>query len=86
TATTGRTSWTTRTAPSLAAPCSALVRRSRRRFWEGDPGALQTLHDTLDVVTRLDRALARLEEWVDDPSEDEAEGEPSRPSLRLVKG
>jgi len=38
------------------------------------------------VVTRLDRALARLEEWVDDPSEDEAEGEPSRPSLRLVKG
>ena len=29
------------------------VRRSRRRFWEGDPGALQTLHDTIDVVTRL---------------------------------
>ncbi|MFZ1410058.1 MAG: isoleucine--tRNA ligase, partial [Micropruina sp.] len=29
------------------------VRRSRRRFWDGDPGALQTLHDTLDVVTRL---------------------------------
>jgi isoleucyl-tRNA synthetase len=29
------------------------VRRSRRRFWDGDPGALQTLHDTIDVVTRL---------------------------------
>ncbi|MFT4225671.1 isoleucine--tRNA ligase [Micropruina sp.] len=34
------------------------VRRSRRRFWEGDPGALQTLHDTLDVVTRLMAPLA----------------------------
>ena len=29
------------------------VRRSRRRFWDGQPGALQTLHDTLNVVTRL---------------------------------
>ncbi len=29
------------------------VRRSRRRFWSGDPSALATLHDTLDVVTRL---------------------------------
>ena len=29
------------------------VRRSRRRFWDGDPAALATLHDTLDVVTRL---------------------------------
>ena len=29
------------------------VRRSRRRFWAGDDGALQTLHDSLDVVTRL---------------------------------
>ena len=29
------------------------VRRSRRRFWEGSDGALQTLHDTLDTVTRL---------------------------------
>ncbi|MFW6599199.1 isoleucine--tRNA ligase [Propionibacteriaceae bacterium Y2011] len=29
------------------------VRRSRRRFWDGDPGALQTLHDTLEVLTRL---------------------------------
>ncbi len=29
------------------------VRRSRRRFWEGDPAALQTLHDSLDTLTRL---------------------------------
>jgi isoleucyl-tRNA synthetase len=29
------------------------VRRSRRRFWDGDPAALTTLHDTLDTLTRL---------------------------------
>jgi isoleucyl-tRNA synthetase len=29
------------------------VRRSRRRFWEGDPAALQTLHDCLHTLTRL---------------------------------
>ena len=29
------------------------VRRSRRRFWDGDPAALATLHECLDVVTRL---------------------------------
>ncbi|MGW7353813.1 isoleucine--tRNA ligase [Streptomyces sp. NPDC054784] len=29
------------------------VRRSRRRFWQGDPAALRTLHDTLETVTRL---------------------------------
>ncbi|MCW2752945.1 MAG: isoleucyl-tRNA synthetase, partial [Marmoricola sp.] len=29
------------------------VRRSRRRFWDGDPGALQTLHDTLTTLTQL---------------------------------
>jgi isoleucyl-tRNA synthetase len=29
------------------------VRRSRRRFWAGDAGALATLHETLDVLTRL---------------------------------
>ncbi|GAA1513000.1 isoleucine--tRNA ligase [Kribbella lupini] len=29
------------------------VRRSRRRFWSGDTGALATLHETLDVLTRL---------------------------------
>jgi isoleucyl-tRNA synthetase len=27
------------------------VRRSRRRFWDGDPGALQTLHDCLRLLT-----------------------------------
>jgi len=29
------------------------VRRSRRRFWAGDPAALSTLHACLDVLTRL---------------------------------
>ncbi|MCT2593391.1 isoleucine--tRNA ligase [Streptomyces sp. N2-109] len=29
------------------------VRRSRRRFWQGDPAALRTLHDTIETVTRL---------------------------------
>jgi isoleucyl-tRNA synthetase len=29
------------------------VRRSRRRFWDGDPAALATLHSCLDVLTRL---------------------------------
>lgn len=29
------------------------VRRSRRRFWAGEPGALWTLHETLHVLTRV---------------------------------
>ena len=29
------------------------VRRSRRRFWDGEPSALQTLHEVLDILTRL---------------------------------
>jgi len=29
------------------------VRRSRRRFWDGDPAALGTLHEVLDALTRL---------------------------------
>ncbi len=29
------------------------VRRSRRRFWDGDPAALATLHECLETVTRL---------------------------------
>ena len=29
------------------------VRRSRRRFWNGDPAALSTLHECLHVLTRL---------------------------------
>jgi isoleucyl-tRNA synthetase len=29
------------------------VRRSRRRFWHGDAAAFATLHETLDVLTRL---------------------------------
>ena len=34
------------------------VRRSRRRFWDGDPSALWTLHETIDVVTRLMAPMA----------------------------
>ncbi|MFD9816361.1 isoleucine--tRNA ligase [Streptomyces sp. NPDC059080] len=29
------------------------VRRSRRRFWQGDPAALRTLHEVVETVTRL---------------------------------
>jgi isoleucyl-tRNA synthetase len=29
------------------------VRRSRRRFWQGDKAALRTLHDVIETVTRL---------------------------------
>ncbi|MFE5858573.1 isoleucine--tRNA ligase [Streptomyces sp. NPDC056500] len=29
------------------------VRRSRRRFWQGDPAALRTLHDVIETVTRM---------------------------------
>ena len=29
------------------------VRRSRRRFWDGDPAALTTLHNTLETLTKL---------------------------------
>ncbi|MFG2221723.1 isoleucine--tRNA ligase [Streptomyces sp. NPDC048644] len=29
------------------------VRRSRRRFWQGDPAALRTLHEVIETVTRL---------------------------------
>lgn len=34
------------------------VRRSRRRFWDGEASALWTLHETLDVLTRLMAPLA----------------------------
>ncbi|MGH8776762.1 MAG: isoleucine--tRNA ligase [Jiangellaceae bacterium] len=29
------------------------VRRTRRRFWDGDPAALATLHECVEVLTRL---------------------------------
>jgi isoleucyl-tRNA synthetase len=34
------------------------VRRSRRRFWNGDPVALATLHDCLETLTRLMAPMA----------------------------
>ncbi|WP_347349138.1 isoleucine--tRNA ligase [Nigerium sp.] len=34
------------------------VRRSRRRFWMGEASALWTLHETMDVLTRLMAPLA----------------------------
>ena len=34
------------------------VRRSRRRFWDGEPSALWTLHETIDTVTRLMAPMA----------------------------
>ena len=34
------------------------VRRSRRRFWDGDPAAFATLHECLDLVTQLMAPLA----------------------------
>ncbi|MFT8395556.1 isoleucine--tRNA ligase [Propionibacterium sp.] len=34
------------------------VRRSRRRFWDGDPSALWTLHETLEILTKLMCPLA----------------------------
>ena len=48
---------TQRAGPLLAAYVDDLsnwyVRRSRRRFWDGDPAALATLHECLYVVTLL---------------------------------
>ncbi|MCF2435821.1 class I tRNA ligase family protein [Streptomyces thinghirensis] len=29
------------------------VRRSRRRFWQGDKAALRTLHEVVETVTKL---------------------------------
>src|SRR5437868_3685572 len=39
----------TRSRPRSSAPTG----RSRRRFWDGDPAALGTLHECLDILTRL---------------------------------
>jgi len=39
------------------------VRRSRRRFWQGDRAALRTLHEVLETVTRL---LAPLVPFITD--------------------
>ena len=37
------------------------VRRSRRRFWDGDVGALWTLHETLEAVSYTHLLPARRE-------------------------
>ncbi|MEO6885976.1 MAG: isoleucine--tRNA ligase [Jatrophihabitantaceae bacterium] len=48
---------TARAGKALAAVIDDLsnwyVRRSRRRFWDGDPAALSTLHECLHILTRL---------------------------------
>ncbi len=36
------------------------IRRSRQRFWDGDAAAIDTLHTTLDVLVRVQRAAAAL--------------------------
>ena len=54
------------------------VRRSRRRFWEGDPAAFWTLHTCLVAVSKL---LAPLIPFVTDEIYDNLDG--SEPSVHL---
>jgi isoleucyl-tRNA synthetase len=54
------------------------VRRSRRRFWDGDPGAFFTLHHCLVEVSKL---LAPLTPFVADEIYDNLDG--SEPSVHL---
>jgi isoleucyl-tRNA synthetase len=54
------------------------VRRSRRRFWDGDPGAFSTLHRCLVEVAKL---LAPLTPFVADELYDNLDG--SEPSVHL---
>lgn len=55
------------------------VRRSRRRFWEGDPAALATLRECLVVVAQL---LAPFTPFVADEIYDNLDG--SKPSVHLT--
>jgi isoleucyl-tRNA synthetase len=55
------------------------VRRSRRRFWDGDPGAFATLRDCLTTVARL---LAPFCPFVADEIFDNLDG--SLPSVHLA--
>jgi len=54
------------------------VRRSRRRFWDGDPGAFATLHTALVTVAKL---LAPFTPFVADEIYDNLDG--SQPSIHL---
>ena len=55
------------------------VRRSRRRFWDGDPAAFGTLHTALTTVARL---LAPMTPFVADEIYDNLDG--SEPSVHLT--
>ena len=54
------------------------VRRSRRRFWDGDPGAFWTLRECLVTVAKL---LAPLTPFIADEIYDNLDG--SEPSVHL---
>jgi isoleucyl-tRNA synthetase len=54
------------------------VRRSRRRFWDGDPAAFQTLHTCLVTIAKL---LAPLTPFVADAIYENLDG--SEPSVHL---
>jgi isoleucyl-tRNA synthetase len=54
------------------------VRRSRRRFWDGEPGAFSTLHECLVTVAKL---LAPLTPFIADEIYDNLDG--SEPSVHL---
>src|SRR5215212_8270903 len=54
------------------------VRRSRRRFWDGDPGAFWTLHECLVTAAKL---LAPLTPFIADEIYDNLDG--SEPSVHL---
>jgi isoleucyl-tRNA synthetase len=54
------------------------VRRSRRRFWDGDPGAFATLHECLVTIAKL---LAPLTPFVADEIYENLDG--AEPSVHL---
>ena len=56
------------------------VRRSRRRFWDGDPAAFATLHTALTTVSRL---LAPFTPFLADELYDNLDG--SEPSVHLTE-
>jgi isoleucyl-tRNA synthetase len=57
------------------------VRRSRRRFWAGDPEALATLHETLRVVTLL---LAPITPFITERVWGDLFASPETPSVHLA--